>query len=123
MRARIARVEVGQSREQVHAILGDAPVRRPGHPDDPFATPLRTLELATGAGSAVRVELYVVAAQPAEGCPDVHFRDVPIAFVGDTVAGTGWDFVERSWRGWGGSLAALREARDGRRCPPPPAVS
>jgi hypothetical protein len=120
MRERVARVEVGQSRDQARAILGDAPVRKPGHPEDPFPTPLRSLELAPGAGPAVRVELYVVASYPAQGCPDVHFRDVPIVFVDDVVAGTDWAFVERNWRAWGGSLATLREARDGRQCPLPP---
>jgi hypothetical protein len=66
----------------------------------------------------VRVEVYVVATRPAEGCPDVHFEDVPIAFVDGVVEGKGWGHLERRWRTWGGGLQALRSAQERRRCEP-----
>jgi len=119
MRERVARVQAGQTLEEAHAILGDAPVRKPGHPDDPFPTPHRALELVAATGEPVRVEIYVVAARTAEGCPDVHWDDEPVAYLDGVVAGKGWVFVERRWRGWGGSLEALREVQNRHRCPVP----
>jgi hypothetical protein len=116
MRARVARVEVGQSAAQARAILGRDPVHRPGHPDRPYPSPLRSFELRAPEGDPVQIELYVVAARAAAGCPDVHYEDAPVAFRRGVVAARGWHDVEASWRGWGGSLAQLRDARDGVRC-------
>jgi len=121
MRERLRGVEVGQSAEQARAILRREPVRKPGHPDDPFPSPLHALALTTPTGERVEVEVYVVATRPARGCPDVHYDDMPVAYVDGVVAGTGWEFVEWRWRDWGGSLAALREAQDRFRCREPAA--
>jgi hypothetical protein len=118
MRERVAAVEVGQTLDEAHAILGDAPVRRPGHPERPFPSPRSALTLTARDGASVRVEVYVVATRPAEGCPDVHFEDVPIAFVDGVVEGKGWGHLERRWRTWGGGLQALRSAQERRRCEP-----
>ena len=116
MRERVARVEIGQSADQARTLLGRDPVHRPGHPDQPYPSPLRSLALVTPQGDPVQIELYVVAARRAEGCPDVHYEDVPVAFRGGAVAARDWQTVEASWRDWGGSLAQLRAARDGLRC-------
>jgi hypothetical protein len=116
MRERVGRVALGQSFAEAHAILGRDPVHRPGHPDQPYPSPLRSLALRPPAGEPVQIELYVVAARRAEGCPDVHYEDVPVAYRGGVVAARDWRAVEASWRGWGGSLAELRAARDGLRC-------
>ena len=123
MRARVERVAVGQSAEEAHAILGNDPVRRPGHPGDPFPSPARTFTLEASAGEPLRIEVYVVAARGAEGCPDVQIEDVPVVFRGGVVAARGWEAVEAGWRSWGGTLAALRSARDTHQCTDPPAVS
>ncbi len=72
MRARVERVAVGQSDAAAHAILGRDPVQRPGHPEDPYPSPRRTLALETPIGGALVLELYVVTARAAEGCPDVQ---------------------------------------------------
>lgn len=117
MRDRLERVEVGQSLAEVRAILGRDPVRKPNHPGAPFASPLHALELRAPDGRAVRLETYVVAAHPAEGCPDFQYEDVPILYVEGVVAYKGWAPVEWTWRDWGGSLAALREVQDRLRCP------
>jgi hypothetical protein len=119
MRERIAHIEVGQSDAQARAILGHDPVHRPGHPAEPFPSPLRSLALRTPEGDAVRIELYVVAARAREGCPDVRYVDAPVAFRGGAVTARGWQDVEASWRGWGGELAQLRDARDVLRCEAP----
>jgi hypothetical protein len=116
MRERVARVEPGQSQVEARAILGRDPVHRPGHPGEPYPSPLRALALRTPEGDPVQVELYVVAARAAQGCPDVHYEDAPVAFRRGVVAARGWQTVEASWRAWGGSLAQLREVRDGSRC-------
>ena len=112
MRARVARVAVGQSAEQARAILGSDPVHKPGHPGDPFPSPVRAFTLEPPRGEALRIELYVVTARAAEGCPDVQIEDVPVVFRGGVVAARGWEAVEANWRNWGGTLAALRSARD-----------
>ncbi len=116
LRERVRRVEPGQPRDAALAILGRDPVERPGHPDAPFASPWRELALVARDGSRARVELYVVEAFPAEGCPDVALRTAPVAFAGDTVAAVGWADVEARWRAWGGTLEALRDARDTTEC-------
>jgi len=118
MRERVAAVRVGQTWDEARAILGDAPVRRPGHPERPFPSPRRALTLTTPDGAAVRVEVYVVATRPAAGCPDVHFEDVPVAFVDGVVVAKGWPDLERSWRAWGGALQALRRVQERRLCEP-----
>lgn len=119
MRDRLRAVEVGQSADAVHALLGGDPVERPGHPDDPFPSPLHELALTTPAGERVRVEVYVVATRSAPGCPDVHYEDTPVAYVDGVVAGKTWEFVEWHWREWGGALADLRAAQDRFHCPEP----
>jgi hypothetical protein len=115
MRARVDRVAIGQTAEQAHAILGRHPVERPGHPSEPFPTPLRAVAMKTATGS-LQIELYVVAARAAEGCPDVHVEDVPVVFLDGVVAARSWEAVEASWRGWGGTLESLRRVRDTWRC-------
>ena len=120
MRARVERVAIGQTAAQAHAILGRDPVERPGHPGEPFPTPLRTLALETPTGGSLRLELYVVAARAArEGCPDVHVEDAPVVFLDGVVAAHSWQVVEASWRGWGGTLESLRRVRDTWRCEEP----
>jgi len=116
MRERVERVAIGQSAEQAHAILGRDPVERPGHPGDPFPTPLRTLALQAPGGRPLEIELYVVGARAAEGCPDVHVEDAPVVFLDGVVAARSWESVEAGWRGWGGSLEALRDVRDTSQC-------
>jgi hypothetical protein len=118
MRARVDRVAIGQTAEQAHAILGRDPVERPGHPSEPFPTPLRAVAMKTPTGS-LQIELYVVAARAAEGCPDVHVEDVPVVFLDGVVAARSWEAVEASWRGWGGTLESLRRVRDTWRCDAP----
>ena len=119
MRARVERVAVGQTAERAHAILGRDPVERPGHPSEPFPSPLRSLALQTPNGRPLHVELYVVAARAAEGCPDVHVEDVPVVFLDGMVAARSWEAVEAGWRGWGGTLESLRRVRDTWRCDVP----
>jgi len=119
MRARIERIAIGQSAAEAQAILGRDPVERPGHPSDPFPTPLRALALSTPTGGSLQVELYVVAARAAAGCPDVHVEDVPVVFLDGVVAARSWEAVEASWRGWGGTLESLRRVRDTWRCDAP----
>ena len=116
MRARVGRVAVGQSDAAAHAILGRDPVQRPGHPEDPYPSPRRTLALETPIGGALVLELYVVTARAAEGCPDVHVEDAPVVFRDGAVAALGWEDVEAGWRAWGGSLDALRDVRDTYQC-------
>jgi hypothetical protein len=123
MRARVERVAVGQSEQAARAILGRDPVQRPGHPSDPFPSPLRAISLGKPAGETLRIEIYVVAARSAEGCPDVHVDGAPVVFRDGAVAAVGWEDVEASWRAWGGSLEALREARDTYQCSDPPSAS
>jgi len=119
IRERMRAVEIGQTLEQVHTILRRDPVRRPGHPDEPFPTPLRVEELVAPDGSAVRLEIYVVATRSADGCPDHHYDDAPVLFMDGRVAGLDWEFVEWGWRGWGGRLEALRALQDRYRCAEP----
>ena len=120
MRARVERVAVGQSADEAHAILGGNPVQRPGHPAEPFASPRRAISVATPTGESLRIELYVVGARSAEGCPDVHVEDAPVVFRDGVVAARGWEDVEARWRDWGGSLEALRQVRDSYQCDEPP---
>ncbi len=117
VRDRMDRVAVGQPQATAQAILGRQPVRKPNHPQAPFPTPLWALELRTPDGRSVRLESYVVATRPARGCPDFQYDDVPVAFVDGVVAGKGWEYLEENWRGWGGSLDALRAARERPSCP------
>jgi len=117
MRDRVERIEAGQTLADAHAVLGRTPVRKPNHPDAPFPTPLHALDLRAPDGRMVRLETYVVAARPAAGCPDFQYEDAPIVFIDGVVAAKSWEFVEWSWRGWGGSLAALRVVQDRHRCP------
>ena len=123
MRARVARVAVGQTEDEAHAILGREPVQRPGHPDEPFPSPRHAISVATPTGETLRIELYVVGARSAEGCPDVHVEDAPVVFQRDAVAALGWEEVEARWRGWGGSLDSLRRVRDTYQCDLAPAAS
>jgi hypothetical protein len=123
MRARVERVAVGQSADQAHAILGREPVQRPGYPAEPFPTPRRAISVATPTGEVLRIELYVVGARSAEGCPDVHVEDAPVVFRGGVVAARGWEEVEARWRGWGGSLDELRRVRDTYQCDAPSTAS
>jgi hypothetical protein len=122
MRARIERIALGQSEPAAREILGSDPVQRPGHPEAPLPSPLRALALRTRDGAALRIELYVVAARAAEGCPDVHVESAPVVFRDGVVAAKSWEAVEARWRDWGGSLAELRAARDTYQCPDPPAA-
>lgn len=117
VRDRMERVEVGQAQATAQAILGRQPVHKPNHPDSPFPTPLRVLELGTPDGRGVRLETYVVATRPARGCPDFQYDDAPVVFIDGLVAGKGWEYLEQNWRGWGGSLEALRAARERPGCP------
>ena len=112
LRERLRDVEVGQSAERARARLGRDPVHRPGRPGEPYPSPLRTLELTDASGRTVRVELYVVEAYAADGCAGAVHRSEPVAFANGAVIAVGWDAVEAGWRGWGGTLAALRDARD-----------
>jgi hypothetical protein len=66
---------------------------------------LRISVLPTPAGESVRVELYVVAARSAEGCPDVHYEDVPVAFVDDVVVAR--ESAVASFADLRGQIAAL----------------
>ena len=97
-------------------------MQRPGYPQHPFASPRRAISVATPTGESLRIELYVVGARSAEGCPDVHVEDVPVVFREGVVAARGWEAVEASWRGWGGTLAELRSVRDTYQCSDAPAV-
>lgn len=113
---RLARVSPGQPSEAARAAIGHEPVARPGHPDAPFPTPLRRLRLLAPDGRDVQVDLYVVAAHAAEGCPDVQATLAPVVHVDGVVAASDWRTVETHWRAWGGELAALRAARTATRC-------
>lgn len=117
MLERMRRVEVGQSVAEVHAILKDDPVRKPGHPQDPFPTPLHRITLHPPDRSEVVLETYVVATRPEKGCPDFLYEDVPVVFVDGVVAVRSWEEVEWRWRGWGGGLDRLRWLQDRHRCP------
>ncbi len=121
MRDRLREVEVGDTLEQAHARLRRDPVRKPGHPGDPFPTPLHVVQLEAPDGRRVRLETYVVAARRAEGCPDFHYEDVPVVYVDGIVAGMTWEFVEWRWRNWGGELGRLRALQDRYRCSEPEA--
>jgi hypothetical protein len=96
VRDRMARVEVGQAQAAAQAMLGRQPVRKPNHPESPFSTPLRVLELRAPDGRSVRLETYVVATQPVQGCPDFQYDDVPVAFIDGVVAGKGWEYLEEN---------------------------
>lgn len=119
LRERHAAVKIGQTPGEVASLLGSLPVRRPGHPDDPFSTPLHVAEWVGPAHERIRLEVYVVEARPAGGCPDVQYDDAPVVFVDGRVAGTTWEFVEQHWRDWGGDLRRLRRLQDRFSCEPP----
>lgn len=113
MRERIRELAPGQTRSEVRRVLGSLPVRKPGHPDAPFATPHRVGAFTTPAGDRVRLEVYVVATRPAEGaCPDVQYDDAPVAYLNDRVVALDWDALEWRWREWGGDLGVLRALQD-----------
>lgn len=122
MRERIADVEIGHTLAQVRDAVGTVPVLRPGRPESPFPTPLRTAEWRSPRGHRIRVETYVVAAVPAEGCPDVQVDDAPLAFVDGRLAAKAWSDLERHWRDWGGDLARLRALQERLACHPPDAL-
>jgi hypothetical protein len=46
---------------------------------------LRVAEWTTPSGGAIRLEVYVIATRPAEGCLDVICDDAPVAYVGERV--------------------------------------
>lgn len=117
VRSRVERVEPGQTLREVREILGREGVRKPNHPDAPFPLPLRVIGWRTPGGHALRVETYVIAAHPAEGCPDYQYDDAPILYSDGVVIGTGWRFAERHWREFGGSLADLRATQQRHQCP------
>lgn len=117
LRERMRNVKEGQPSSEVHRILGDVPVRKPGHPGEPFSTPLHRVSLRPPDGTSVIIETYVVATRPMKGCPDFLYEDVPVVFVDDIVAGRSWEFVEWNWRAWGGGLDRLRWIQDRHRCP------
>jgi hypothetical protein len=110
-------VKEGQTVPEVHAILRRPPVRKPGHPDDPFPSPLQIVELERYGQSKVRIETYVVATRREKGCPDYGYDDRPVVFLDGIVAGLSWEFVEWRWQEWGGQLARLRDIQDRHRCP------
>jgi len=112
LRARHREIRVGESLEQVHARMGELPASRPGHPDDPFPTPYRVTTFRTPGGDTVRLEVYVVAVRPADGCPDVQYEDAPVAYLNRRVATLSWDELEWRWREWGGDLGVLRALQD-----------
>jgi hypothetical protein len=112
LRNRHAKVAIGHTQAEVAAAMGGLPVRRPGHPDAPFPTPFRVAEWETPSGEEVRLEVYVIATRPAEGCPDVLYDDAPVAYAGGRVVATTWEEVEWRWREWGGDLAGLRALQD-----------
>lgn len=120
---RLGRVQPGQSLEEAHQLIGQPRVRRPGADGGTFPSPLRRVALETPEGRQVELELYVVSAAPAEGCPDVHAELAPLVALDGEVAALDWDYVERHWRGWGGELAALRQLRGLHDCPLPPAAT
>ena len=107
-----ARVAPGQTQAEVAAAMGRLPVRRPGRPDAPFPTPFRMTEWTAPSGERIRLEVYVTATRPAEGCPDVFYDDAPVAYVDGRVVATHWEAVEWRWREWGGELARLRALQD-----------
>lgn len=112
LRERHGEIRVGESLEDVHARMGELPVPRPGHPDAPFPTPYRSTTFHTPGGDTVRLEVYVVAVRPAEGCPDVQYQDAPVAYLNRRVAALSWDDLEWRWREWGGDLGVLRALQD-----------
>jgi hypothetical protein len=112
LRNRHARIAIGQAQAEVAAAMGSQPVRRPGHPDAPFPTPLRVAEWSAPSGERVRLEVYVTATRPAEGCPDLLYDDAPVAYADGRVVATTWEEVEWRWRAWGGELAGLRALQD-----------
>ena len=116
---RLARVRVGQSLEEARDLIGRSRVRRPGADGGSFPSPLRRIELETPEGRRVELEVYVVLAAPAEGCPDVQAELAPLVALDGEIAALDWDYVERNWRDWGGALDALREVRDVHECPFP----
>lgn len=122
LRERHREIRPGQGWEEVRARMGELPVRRPGHPDDPFPTPYRAIRWRTRDGDEVRLEVYVVAVRPADGCPDVQYEDAPVAYRNGRVVAVSWDDLEWRWREWGGDLAVLRAIQDRFVCPgdPPP---
>lgn len=125
IRERIRQVSIGQSIGEAHRIMGRDSVSKPRHPESPIPTPLHVLELVDGEGHQVRVETYVIDVWRAKGCPDFHYRDVPIAFRDGRVLSLEWNYLEWHWQSWGGSLADLRLAQDRFRCDDPaePSVS
>jgi hypothetical protein len=112
LRERHREIRVGESLAQVHARMGALPVPRPGHPDAPFPTPYRVTSFRTPGGDTVRLEVYVVAVRPADGCPDVQYEDAPVAYLNRRVAALSWDDLEWRWRAWGGDLGVLRALQD-----------
>jgi hypothetical protein len=117
MRERFRAVKEGQTVREVHNILRRPPIRKPGHPDDPFPTPLHIVEFERFGHPLVRIETYVVATRLEKGCPDFGYDDRPVVFIDGIVAGLSWEFVEWRWQEWGGELARLRQIQDRHHCP------
>jgi hypothetical protein len=120
-RTRVRELQIGQSIPDAHATLGSDRVRKPNHPQDPFDSPLQVLQLRDRSGRSIRIETYVIEAWRAQGCPDFHYRDVPVTYVDGTLSSIGWDELEWKWADWGGSLADLRAAQDRFACDTPAA--
>jgi hypothetical protein len=112
LRSRHAKIAMGDTRAEVADAMGSQPVRRPGHPDAPFPTPLRVADWTAPSGEPIRLEVYVTATRPADGCPDLLYDDAPVAYADGRVVATTWEEVEWRWRGWGGELARLRALQD-----------
>ena len=118
-RHRLREIVLGQSIEQVHATLGEDPVRRPARPETPIPSPFRVLEFDGPDGQEIRLEAYVIEVWRADGCPDFHYRDAPVGYVDGRVAALDWASLEWNWEHWGGSLADLRRVQDRFRCEEP----
>jgi len=111
-RERLREIEIGQTQEAVHARLGNAPVKKPRHPESPLPTPRYVIAFERADGVPIRLESYIVKVRRRDGCPDYTFDDVPITFVGGVVYALDWDSIEWEWEKWGGDLSELRAAQD-----------
>ena len=58
----------------------------------------------------------MTAAWPADGCPDFHYRDAPVAYADGRVISLDWNELEWTWEQLGGSLRRLRSLQDRLAC-------